>query len=69
MPHLEDPRLGVEMKLQLLAYASVTATPDPSHICELHHRLWQHQILKPFDPKARDQTRILMGHYVRFLTH
>ena len=34
-PHLqpmEVPSLGVESKLQWLAYATVTAVPDPSHI-------------------------------------
>ena len=32
--------------------------PDPSRICNLHHRSWQHQILNPLS-KARDQTCIL----------
>ena len=27
------PRLGVQLELQLLAYTTVTATPDPSHVC------------------------------------
>ena len=31
---MEVPRLGVESELQLLAYATVTAMPDPSR------RLW-----------------------------
>ena len=31
------PSLGVESELQLLAYATDTATPDPSHIYNLHH--------------------------------
>ena len=39
------PRLEVELELWLLAYATVTATPDPSHIYDLHHSLRQHQIL------------------------
>ena len=33
--HMEIPRLGV--KLELLTYATATATPDPSPICDLHH--------------------------------
>ena len=33
----EIPRLGVELELQLLAYTTVRATPDPSHICDLYH--------------------------------
>ena len=35
--HMEVPRLGVSSQLQLLAYTTVTATPDLSHICNLHH--------------------------------
>ena len=33
--HVEVPRLGVKLELQLQAYTIVT--PDPSHICDLHH--------------------------------
>ena len=41
-PHLrqmEVPRLGVESELQPPGYttATATATPDPNHICDLHH--------------------------------
>ena len=32
LPHMEVPRLGVEWELQLPAYASGTAMPDPSHV-------------------------------------
>ena len=35
--HMKVPRLGAELELQLLAYAAATATPDPSHIGDLHH--------------------------------
>ena len=45
--HMEVPRLQVELELQLLAYATAAATPDPSHICDLDHSSWQHQILTP----------------------
>ena len=38
---------------------TATATPDLSHICDLHHSSWQRQILNPLR-KARDQTRNLM---------
>ena len=55
--HMEVPRLQVESKLQLPAYA--TATPDPSHICNLCHSSQQHQILNPVS-EARDRTLILM---------
>ena len=32
----EVPGLGVESELELLAYATATATKDPSCICNLH---------------------------------
>ena len=35
--HTEGRRLGVESELWLPAYATVTAMPDPSCICDLHH--------------------------------
>ena len=35
--------------------ARATATPDSSHICDLHHGSQQHRILNPLS-KARDQT-------------
>ena len=57
--HMEVPRLGVELVLQLLAYATATATWDPSSICDLHHSSQQPQILNPLS-KARDPTLILM---------
>ena len=55
---MEVPRLEVKSELQLPAYPKATATPDPSHSCELHHSSLQCQILNPLS-KARDQTRIL----------
>ena len=57
--HMEVPRLGVKTELQLPAYATATATPDQSCICDLHHSSQQGQILNPLN-KARDQTRNLM---------
>ena len=56
--HMEVPRLGVESELQLLAYATVTATPDLSHIWDLHHSSRQCRIPNPLR-EARDQTHIL----------
>ena len=53
MPHMEVLRLGVESELQLPAYATAIATPDPSHICNLHHSSRQCQILNPLS-EARD---------------
>ena len=51
-------RLGVELDLQLLAYATATSTWDPSCVCDLHHSSRQHRILNPLS-KARDQICIL----------
>ena len=48
-----------ESELQLLAYATATATTDPSRICDLHHSSRQCQILNSLS-EARDQTCILM---------
>ena len=56
---MEVPGLGVQLKLQLLsAYAIVTATRDPSHICNVHHRSQQRWLLNPLS-KARDRTFVL----------
>ena len=48
-------------RARLPAYATATATPDPSrsHICNLHHSSEQCRILNPLS-RARDQTCILM---------
>ena len=50
---MEVPRLGVQSELQLPAYATVTATPDPSCIFDLHHSSWQSGILNPLS-ETRD---------------
>ena len=47
LQHMEVLRLGVQSELQLPPYTTVTATQDPSHICDLHHSLWQHWVLNP----------------------
>ena len=57
--HMEVPRLGVELELQLPAYATATAMQDPSCILHLYHSSWQRQILNPLG-EARDQTLNLM---------
>ena len=41
LQHMEVPRLGVELELQLPVYTTATATLDPSHICNLHRSSWQ----------------------------
>ena len=53
--HMEIARLGVQLELQLLAYARAMATSDSSHVCNLHHSSWQSQILNTLR-KARDWT-------------
>ena len=57
--HMEVPRLGVELELQPLAYATAMATRDLSRFCKLHHSSWQHRILSPLS-KARNGTHNLM---------
>ena len=50
---MEVPRLGVEWELQLLAYTTATAMPDPSvaaHGVQISKQL----------RGAKDQTRVLM---------
>ena len=49
----------VKSELQLLAYATVTATSDMSHLCDLYHSSQQCQILNP-QSGAKDQTYILL---------
>ena len=49
-PHhwlMEIPQLGIQLALQLLAYTTAIAMPDPSRICDLLCSLWQHWILNP----------------------
>ena len=61
---MEVPRLGVELEMQLLAYATATAMPDPNYVCNLHRSSQQHQILNPLSQgssthRARDWTCVL----------
>ena len=65
--HLEVPRLGVEMELQMLAYAVSTAMPDLSQVCDLHHSSWQRQILNPKAGPGIDPTSSWI--LVRFVNH
>ena len=60
LQHMDVPRLGVKLDLQLLAYTAATAMWDLSRICDLCHSLWQSQILNPLI-EARDWTHILMN--------
>ena len=54
--HIKIPRLGVKSEL---AYTTAIATPDLSHVCELHHSSRQRRVLNPLS-EARDQTCHLM---------
>ena len=56
---MEVPRLGVESELQPLAYATASAAPDPSRICNRHHSSRQCWILNP-RREARGRTCVLM---------
>ena len=56
---MEVPRLGVQLELQLLAYATATATPDLSCVFDLHHISQQHRILNPLS-EARCRNHNLM---------
>ena len=56
--HMEVPSLGIKLELQQQAYATVTAMLDLSHICDLHHSLWQQWILNPLS-EVRNGTHIL----------
>ena len=58
--HMEVPRPGVELELQLPTYTTATATRDPNHICSLHCSSWQHWILNP-PSEVRDRTCIPVG--------
>ena len=51
--HMEVPRLGIELELQLPAYTTATALWDQSHVFDLYHSSRQCQILSPLS-KARD---------------
>ena len=57
--HKEVPSLGFQLELQLPAYTTDIAMPDPSWVCNPHHSSWQHWVLNPLN-EARDQTHILM---------
>ena len=57
--HMEVLKIGVKLELQLPAYATATARPNLSRICDLHHTSQQCWILNPLN-KARDRTRNLM---------
>ena len=57
--HVEIPKRGVELELQLLAYTTATATWYLSFIYDQHHSSQQCQIPNPPE-QGRDQTHILI---------
>jgi len=57
--HMEVPRLGVELELQLPAYTTATATQDLSCICNPYHSSRQRWILNPLI-EVRDRTHNLL---------
>ena len=57
--HMEVPRLGVELELQLPAHTTATAAPDSRCICDLWCSLQQCWILNPLS-EARNRTSTLM---------
>ena len=59
LQHMRVPRLWVESDLQLPAYTTARATPDPNRVYNLHHSSQQCWILNPLS-KARDWTCVLM---------
>ena len=44
LQHMEVPKLGVKLVLQVPNYTTGTATPSPSWVCNLCRSLRQHQI-------------------------
>ena len=44
---MEVPSPGADLELQVPAYATAIATPDPSCVFDLHHRSQECQILNP----------------------
>ena len=59
LQHMGVPRLGVELELQLPAYTTAIATPDPRLVCNTHHSSRQPWILKPLI-EAKDRTCVLL---------
>ena len=49
--HMEVPRLGVELELQLPAYTIAAAMQDPNHICNLYIP----QLTVTLDPQPTEQ--------------
>ena len=64
LQHMEVPRPGVELELQLRA-----ATPDLSHIYGLHCSLWQCQILNQARPEIKSACSGILHGVLKSLSH
>ena len=64
---MEVPRLGVELELQLPAYATAIATPDSNRVCDLHHSSRQCQILNPLSGSRYQTHNLMVASRIRFL--
>ena len=53
LQHMDVPRPGVELELQLPAYTTAKATYDLSHVCNLYHGSQQCRTFNPLSG-ARD---------------
>ena len=51
--HMEVPKLGIELELQLQAFAATTEMQDRSRVGDKHYSSWERQILNPLS-EARD---------------
>ena len=58
--HMEVPRRGVKLELQMLAYTTATAMQDPSLVCDLHHSSQLYRILNALIEARIDRMCILM---------
>ena len=66
---MDIPRLEVESELQLQAYTTVTATPDPSGIWDLCCSLWQHWIFNPLRPGIKPTSSLTLCQVLNPLSH
>ena len=66
LKRMEILKLGVEMQLQLPAYATAIAMQDLSHVWDLEWSSWQCQVLNPLS-EARDWTcNVMVTSWVRY---
>ena len=67
--HMEGARRWFELWLQLPASTTVTATPDPSHVCDLCCSLWEHWILNPLRPGIKPISSWILRWVLNPLSH